>query len=168
MSQEKRGASPIVVKPNMAQKRALYIRWLFACAFGAILAASFNIAGYFADIEGLQSEDIGLAHEVEVAIEKVPSGRATTIGFRENDSQILFTCYVGYWGYDGWRRDIGKKAKIWVLNGKVAQIQVDGEIRRSLNDIRSAMQKSLYFGIGLGSLGVGLMLLGIVKFRRKL
>jgi hypothetical protein len=145
----------------------LWIRWLFAFGLAAILGAAFSIFGYMADIEGLQNGELSLAHRTETKVSRVLSGRSTAIGFRTSDRSMLFTCYVGICGYDGWERDIDKQAMVLVLNGKIAQIWVDGNLRKSFDDIRKAIDRSLYRGLGLGVLGLMLILIGVVIQQRQ-
>jgi hypothetical protein len=91
----------------------------------------------FGDLERWAIEDTSI---VEGVLE-IPrhTGQSTPIAIRTRDG-IVFSCCIAHCGYEGVRSDLGKHAKIWILNGIFAQIEVDGVIKVTLSQRVAALQ----------------------------
>lgn len=133
---------------------------LFVCAIGTILVGMALLYMKHIELGRLDSAPVEEASIVDGRLQLHKGGRSTAISVIDSSGTEVIHCYIGHCGYEGIRDDFGKSARIWILDGKVAQIQIDGNLKLTKDEVveRLSNRTSPYFGIGLG------LLLGIFGF----
>ena len=143
-------------KGHDGSRSKLAKQWLMPIGFSLMFLGAFNLYGYSKDKIAVDHYALTDNNAISGRIEKSFSGRSTYLGFRDESNQLV-ECYVGLCGYEGWEAHIGKQAKIWLADGKVVQISVDGTIRKSAAETLGSVRRTLNRGLLL--VGAGLVLL---------
>jgi len=139
---------------------------LIGFAIGALLSGIFTIFGTSAELGDLERLSIRDALTITGTLD-IPkhSGRSTVVSIREPDG-TEWKCYIGHCGYPEIRGDLGKLATARILEGKIAQIEIDGIVRLTKDRVVAGHQSTTKLGFWFIGLGVVLLCLGIF-IRRK-
>jgi len=155
-----------VVSPKLSSKRLLQPDpWVLFGLIGGFFLAILGLLASLLAIAEFPWGELGQTDAVDVTVEKVVTQKGgDVIGFRNRDKRG-FSCHVRICGYPDWERDIGKRATIWILSGEVAQIRVDGNIRKSFDDIRATVRPRLYLFPGFVAAGILVMIISYFGLR---
>lgn len=93
------------------------------------------------------------------------SGRSTPIGVRTKDG-LAVSCYIAHCGYEGIRDDLGKTAKVWLLNGIFVQIEVDGVLKITLPQRVAAQNRNVVPEVAILTSPI-FLILGFFSGRRR-
>lgn len=138
----------------------LFYSWAFGLLFGGLLVIGMHRTE-LGDLEGRALEEATVVQ----GILEIPShtSQSTPIAIRDN-SGFIWKCYIGYCGYKGVHKDLGKPAKAWILSGKVVQLEVDGVLKLSIEQ-RVAKHKNNTLGYIALVLAPLFGLVGFIKQR---
>ena len=123
-------------------------------AAGAILIGLILLGMKEAELKTLLVAQLEDAAGIDGYLQK-SEGQTTALTVRDRSGQKILSCYRAHCGYDNVWADWGKSAKIWIVNGRVAQIQVEGVIKLSKEEVIEALSSRW---VPYGSIEIGLLL----------
>jgi hypothetical protein len=143
-----------------------FANFLFSAAVAAASVGVVQIAAERQELEELDPARLPNALVITGRLE-IPkhSGRSTIVRIKDAHG-FQSDCYIGYCGYSGVWEDVGKQARAWIVNGKLAQIEVDGQFRLTFEKRRSVHQRSVTLGFIYVGLAPMFLLAGLL-LRRK-
>lgn len=101
-------------------------------------------------------------------IEKISMGRSWGISVTDNTTGKKYTSGIESCGYPELKNDLNKSAKILIGNGKIYQIEVDGNITKSYLNRIASDEHNINFGIRNILIGAIILSVGVfVKIRNR-